>query len=178
MITTNAPTTPTAPPLGPPILTRPLYEKWVYYYHLPADKNWALSSYTTLLQMETVEDVVALNRLITENIVKHCMLFVMRRGISPMWEDALNCKGGAFSFKVVNKHVFEVWKQLVCYLCGGSLCIDKKHLEFVSGITISPKRQFCIVKIWMLSCAYQNPDIFNSIPNLSNEGCLFKKHGE
>jgi DUF2075 family protein len=65
-----------------------LNDKWNLYYHLPHDKNWDLSSYTIIMNgIDSVEKVLALNESIHENIVKNCMLFVMRDGITPMWED-------------------------------------------------------------------------------------------
>ena len=33
------------------------------------------------------------------------MLFVMRNGINPMWEDPKNKDGGCFSYKISNKNV-------------------------------------------------------------------------
>jgi hypothetical protein len=49
-------------------------------------------------------------------------------------------------------------------------------MNFVNGITISPKRGFCIVKIWLYDCSLQDPSIIVPIPLLSKMGCLFKSH--
>ena len=104
------------------------------------------------------------------------MLFVMRSGITPMWEDVRNRNGGCFSFKVINKQVHEVWKTLFYALCGESLCIDTENSEYLNGITISPKKSFCIVKVWLKDYSLQDPSILTPITNLSKQGCLFKKH--
>ena len=48
---------------------------------------------------------------INESIVKNTMLFLMRSGITPLWEDPKNRYGGCFSFKVVNKHVHSIWNK-------------------------------------------------------------------
>jgi hypothetical protein len=61
-------------------------------------------------------------------------------------------------------------------MCGETLCVDKKHNSLINGITISPKKNFCIIKIWLLNCSVQDPNIIISIPNLLKQGCLFKKH--
>jgi hypothetical protein len=154
-----------------------LLDKWNLYYHLPQDKNWELSSYTVILdKIDTVEKVISINEAIHENIVKNCMLFVMREGITPMWEDPRNRNGGCFSYKVVNKMVGEVWRSLFYALCGESLCVNDAHNKHVNGITISPKKNFCIIKIWLDTSSLQDPNIILSIPNLSKQGCLFKKH--
>ena len=154
-----------------------LIGKWDLYYHLPHDKNWELSSYKSIMRnIDTVEKTIALNENLPENIVKNTMLFMMRCGITPQWEDPKNRTGGAFSFKVLNKQVYDVWKILVYSLCGESVFTDEKYNKHVNGITISPKKNFCIVKIWLDCCNYQDPNIMIDIPNLQKQGCLFKKH--
>ena len=46
----------------------------------------------------------------------------------------------------------------------------------VNGITISPKKNFSIMKIWLKDCTIQNPKIINILPQLDINGVLFKKH--
>ena len=161
--------------------THPLIGKWDLYYHLPHDKNWDISSYKTIMsEIDCVEKVIALNAQTPECVVKYCMLFIMRNGITPQWEDPKNRTGGAFSFKVINKQVYELWKILISCLCGESLFISGENKinynEHVNGITVSPKKNFCIVKIWLDCCDFQDPNLIIDIPNLQKQGCLFKKH--
>jgi len=154
-----------------------LHSKWNYYYHLPNDKNWNLASYKPIMgEIDTLEKLIAVNETVTNNIIKNCMLFVMREGVTPMWEDSCNRNGGCFSYKVTNKVVVSVWRELTYLLCGNSLTIDKNHMELVNGITISPKRGFCIVKIWLKNCSLQDPNIVVDVDNLIKVGCLFKTH--
>ena len=77
------------------------------------------------------------------------MLFVMRKGITPMWEDEANRDSGCFSFKVANKFVYDVWKTLFYSLCGETLIKDVSQTKNINGITISPKKNFCIIKVWL-----------------------------
>ena len=53
---------------------------------------------------------------------------------------------------------------------------NSDYNQYINGITISPKKNFCILKIWLSCSNYQDPSIIQEIPNLSNQGCLFKKH--
>ena len=166
---THAMETPNAP--------HDLLGKWDVYYHLPLDKNWDLGSYKAIMKSVGVaEDAIALNENISEHIVKYSMLFVMRAGITPMWEDAKNRTGGCFSFKVLNKQVFEVWKALFYAVCGETVFAKTEHNRHVNGITVSPKRNFCIVKVWMDCCDIQDVQELVEIANLKKEGCIFKKH--
>ena len=163
--------------LSIPAQTHTLLDKWNLYYHLPQDKNWGLSSYSIIMEsINTVEEMILLNNSINENIVKNCMLFLMRKGITPMWEDPRNRNGGCFSYKVVNKVVPEVWRNLFYLVCGETICLDNAHNKHINGITISPKKNFCIIKIWLDTSALQDPSIITAIPNLLKQGCLFKKH--
>lgn len=152
-----------------------LYDKWNLYYHLPDNKNWDLSSYTIILnKLSTIEEVVTVNCKMGYHIIVNTMLFLMRDGITPRWEDEKNRNGGCFSFKVSNKNADQVWKNLFYLTCGESLL--KKNNECVNGITISPKKHFCIVKIWLNNTQIQDPNMIVPIDNVSIQGCLFKKH--
>lgn len=154
-----------------------LHGKWNLYYHLPHDKKWDLNSYKAIINdLDTVEKIIVINETISETVVKTCMLFAMRKGITPMWEDPKNRNGGCFSFKVINKYVPSVWKSLLYALCGESLCNDPKYNSIINGITISPKKNFCIIKIWLCNCSVQDVNIIIPILNLPKQGCLFKKH--
>lgn len=153
-----------------------LYDKWVLWAHLPHNTDWSLKSYIKLQNLETVEDVVSITNAIPEKMVKNCMLFLMRKNINPVWEDPLNCNGGCFSFKVLNKNVLRVWKELSYSMTGETLSNKKEFMENINGITISPKKSFCIIKLWTKSLDFQNPREIISIEGLQVNGCLFKKH--
>jgi hypothetical protein len=154
-----------------------LLGKWDLYYHLPHDSKWDLSSYTIILgDIDYAEKVIAINEIIPESLIKSCMFFLMRNGITPMWEDPKNRLGGCFSYKVVNKQVCEVWRTLFYLVCGESLTTKKSHFKHINGITISPKKNFCIIKIWLDTIEYQDPNFIVQIPNLPVQGSLFKKH--
>ena len=156
--------------------THILIDKWVLWAHLPHNTDWSLKSYIKLQNLETVEDVVSITNAIPEKMVKNCMLFLMRKNINPVWEDPLNCNGGCFSFKVLNKNVLKVWKELSYTITGETLSNKKEFMENINGITISPKKSFCIIKLWTKSLNFQNPREIISIDGLQVNGCLFKKH--
>jgi len=163
--------------LSTPTHHHALHGKWNLYYHLPQDKNWDVSSYSIIMSnIDTAEKVISLNESVHDNVIKNCMLFVMREGITPMWEDPRNRDGGCFSYKISNKYVPEVWKQLFYLIVGETLCNDTALSKHLNGITVSPKKNFCIIKIWLDVANLQDPSIIANIPNLQKMGCLFKKH--
>ena len=156
-----------------------LNDKWVLYHHLPSDKNWTIQGYVVLCdQVDTVEKVVSINSLLPDNMVKYSMLFFMRNNISPLWEDPMNKNGGCFSYKVVNKHVVQVWRHMMYLVCGETLSTNENYNKCINGITISPKKNFCILKIWLADSKHQDPQMISQIDNLTKHGVMFKKHGE
>ena len=154
-----------------------LKNKWNLWAHLPQDPDWTMNSYKKIYQFKTIEETVGITESMPDNLIKNCMLFIMKDGIIPMWEDPRNRNGGCFSYKISNKNVADVWRNLTYALIGECLSTNTSFVNAVTGITISPKKNFCIVKIWMTNCDYQNPQIVtNEIRNLTPQGCLFKKH--
>ena len=153
-----------------------LSDKWVLWAHLPHNTDWSLKSYIKILEVSNVESVIALVNSLPEQMIKNCMLFFMKKGILPMWEDPKNCDGGCFSFKNTNKNIPKVWKNLSYMLTGDSLTNNKKLLQTMNGITVSPKKSFCILKIWTSTLKYQNVKELNEVDDVSFQGCIFKKH--
>jgi len=154
----------------------PLFDKWVLWAHLPHDTDWTLSSYKKIMNVTSVEEMLSLYSAIPEKLVKNCMLFLMRSSIGPTWEDPANRDGGCFSFKVPNNSVCGVWKRLSYTLVGETLAKDQDLLALINGVTVSPKRAFCIIKIWLKGCSMQNPAKLTEIHGLNIHGCIFKKH--
>ena len=154
-----------------------LSDEWNLFYHLPQNKSWVLSSYITICgNIHELDELIAINVAVSDHIIRNCMLFLMRTGIQPVWEDVKNRSGGCFSYKVVNDSVPEVWRTLVYLLCGNTLMTNAENMKLVNGITVSPKKQFSIIKIWLRDCSLQNPDVVVDFPNLKKFGGMFRKH--
>ena len=56
-----------------------LSDKWVLWAHLPHDTDWSLNSYKNIMEIDTVEGMIALYKVLPEKMVKNCMLFLMRK---------------------------------------------------------------------------------------------------
>jgi hypothetical protein len=154
-----------------------LKHSWNLWAHLPHDTDWSVGSYKKIYELKTMEESIAITETLPEILVKNCMLFIMKNGIMPIWEDKQNRNGGCFSYKISNKNVYEVWRNLTYVLLGETLSKNDTFVSYVTGITISPKKNFCIIKIWLTNCLNQNPDIITSdIKGIISQGCLFKKH--
>ena len=152
-----------------------LNSEWVLWAHFPHDTDWSVNSYKQIATIDSAEGVIAINDLLPEKLVKNCMLFLMKKGILPIWEDPANRDGGTFSYKILNKDVPMAWKNLSYTVLGETASFNDKVRESINGITISPKKNFCIIKVWMNNCEFQDPSVIEEVPGLSAKGCMFKK---
>ena len=154
-----------------------LANRWTLWAHLPHNTDWSITSYIPIATFTTVEDTLAVTETLPSILVENCMLFIMKEGIKPTWEDPKNRNGGCFSYKVSNKNVYKVWKDLTYVVAGETISKNAGFVSCVTGITISPKKNFCIIKIWMSDCSHQNPGVITlDVKGLTAQGCLFKKH--
>ena len=153
----------------------PLNNKWIFWAHLPHDIDWSLKSYSRIMNLEYVEEMITLTHTLPDKLVTNCMLFFMRDGVNPVWEDPKNKGGGCFSYKIVNKSVVATWADVWYQVAGESLSDDAKFNKNIMGISISPKKGFCILKVWMTNCEFQSPSKIASAA-LPAAGCIFKRH--
>ena len=153
-----------------------LSDGWILWAHLPHDTDWSLKSYMKIYEFNTVEQAITITETLPPVLVTNCMLFLMRKGINPIWEDERNRNGGCFSYKIPNKDVPDAWKQLSYSLVGETMSDNKKLLPHINGITISPKKNFCIIKVWLANCSFQDAAVIHEVHGITSHGCLFKRH--
>ncbi len=159
---------------------------WTFWYHNPTDKNWDLNSYTKIYEFETLEDFFKVFNSWDECLphISEGMFFLMRKFgddnyINPLWEDKYNRDGGFWSFKINKEDANTIWRDLSNYLVAEQMCRYVNDSMMINGISISPKRNFCILKIW--NNDYKKCDkalLSNSIPNLSFSECMYKCHND
>lgn len=155
-----------------------LADTWILWAHLPHNIDWTMKSFIHVATLSTVEEVVAVMEALPPSLVENCMLFLMRGHIRPVWEDPKNREGGYFSYKVVNKNVGKAWRDLTYHLVGNTISEDQNFMNCITGITISPKKNFCIIKMMMTNLKHQNPDKVVAVKGLPTQGCLFQKAPE
>lgn len=140
-----------------------LEESWVLWFHKVEDTNWEPDSYMRLFTIKTLRDYHMMFNTIDNYTAG--MFFVMREGIMPLWEDKRNVNGGMWSYKVSKKEVNKVWKNLVARCVGETLC---ENMEIINGLSISPKLDNCIIKIWNNDKEHSNPELIRGNCNWIN----------
>lgn len=149
---------------------------WQVYIHYPNDINWNLDSYKFISNINNIETAIKLFNLISDELYTKCMFFLMRNNITPTWEDINNINGGAFSYKINNSHTKQIWKKICYQTIGETLLKDITNSTNINGITLSPKKNFSILKIWTKNCNITDPECINYFHEFTSENCIFKKH--
>ena len=155
-----------------------LDECWTLYFHDPDDPVWTQSSYKHISNMSTVEDWIQVNKSFQDMWSKG-MFFIMREHIQPCWEDPYNRNGGCFSYKVNKPEVANVWFKLCALMLSGNLSKhdDSELQSSICGVSVSPKRSYCILRIWIGDKKYHDHTLFDlDIPVYTS--ILFKTHNE
>ena len=121
-------------------------EKWILWYHSINDNNWDKNSYQKIHEIKNLYDYQYIHDIFKQDHYQNGMFFCMKKDIFPNWEDPDNRSGGCLSFKVSSTKIIEEWNQLLLQ------CISENILngnsEEINGISISPKKEFNIIKIW------------------------------
>lgn len=151
-----------------------LNDTWKLWFHDPNNEAWDDKSYVELATMSTLEDVVQVCDAF-KDLWNKGMFFAMREHIKPTWEDEHNASGGCFSYKANKPEVSRAWFELLSLACGETLVVADKRAdnwEKVCGVSISPKRTYCILRIWVADAAWGNPDYYTIHP----PSLMFKTH--
>jgi len=123
---------------------------WTAYYHEPEDNLWTADSYKRLQTITSWESMGALLRELGIHKTTNGLLRVMRGDTSPLWENKVNIRGGSYCLKVSRRNAIDVFQR---YLAAAALGVAANNpANEIVGVTISPKRGFCIIKIWNLNC--------------------------
>jgi|TARA_Y100000389_G_C17453550_1_gene516453 hypothetical protein len=152
-----------------------LNNKWILWYHSITDNNWSKSSYKQLSNIETLFDYVYYKENFKQDHYQNGMFFYMKDNIFPNWEDPDNRNGGCLSFKVPSKNIIEEWNELLLrYITDNIL---KENNDEINGISISPKKEFNIIKIWFRNNDFDYKTKYNEHGTYFKlEKSLYKKH--
>ena len=162
-----------------------LNNNWTCWIHYQNDTIWTLDRYQTITTLTNLKDAVLFIENLDENIIKKTMLFFMKDSILPLWESEDNINGGCFSYKISNINIVNIFKILLYKILGNTLSDNENTLNNINGISISPKKNFCIIKIWMRNKNditnydfMSNKDPFNihTIFDMEEQLCVFKDH--
>jgi hypothetical protein len=153
-----------------------LNSKWTLWYHKSDDTDWSLQSYIKLASFSSIEEFSIVYNSLEAVHIQNAMLFLMRDKIAPIWESDENKEGGCFSFKIYRQEIYEAWNELSTLLIGEGLLKEKNDFSCINGISISPKKTFSIIKIWLKNNENNESSKFNEILKFNFQDAIYKKH--
>lgn len=144
-----------------------LNSSWCLWYHDPENNTWDLKSYKKIYTFNSIEKYWTLHRALHDGMINSGMFFLMRDGIMPMWEDGNNINGGFWSYKIPKKDSHIAWIDLSVALIAEQVSSIKDN---ITGISISPKKAFCVIKIWNNDSKKKDEKylLINELPNFKN----------
>ena len=154
-----------------------LQTSWILWNHKLNDNNWNNNSYKNIFEINNLYDYKFLENIMTLQNLQNTMFFLMRKDIFPTWEDPDNRDGCCASFKVPLKDIRNIWIQLVIDIISENIHIDKNKYDVINGISIAPKKEFNIIKIWFKTDIQNiNKSIRLYDHYINVENCRLKKH--
>ena len=137
-----------------------LNNKWTLWFHNPETDDWSIKSYIKIYTFNTIEQFWALFNKIPVLHLSTGMYFLMKDEVQPLWEDKHNINGGCWSYKVAKKEASQGYLDLLVAMISENVCIDNP--EIITGASISPKKGFCIIKIWNNNNKFCDPKLLSS----------------
>lgn len=162
-----------------------LNNDWSCWIHYQNDNEWTLESYKHIAKFSYLKEITLFIENLHDSIIKKTMVFFMKDAILPLWETEDNIDGGCFSYKISNNNIVAIFKILLYKIVGNTLIDDENINLNINGISISPKKNFCIIKIWMKkkdcfdnfdTSSNKDPFAIHSIFAIEEQICVFKQH--
>jgi translation initiation factor 4E len=153
-----------------------LNDIWSLYFHDPYDMNWDGNSYKFISTISSVEDFINIYNVF-KDLWTRGMFFIMREHIIPRWEDENNRNGGCFSFKILKEDFDLKWFDICALILGETFGKTDNVSENINGLSISPKKNYYIIRIWIKNNNIANKELYNfNIPSYST--LMFKTYSE
>lgn len=153
-----------------------LNDIWTVYFHDPNNHNWDIKSDKMVCTISSVQDFVHMFVTFKDLFYKG-MFFIMREHITPRWEDENNRNGGCFSYKLAKYMLEEKFFEICSQLLGEILGKTDEYSKNINGISVSPKKNYYIVRVWIKENKYACKSNYNiNIPKFST--LMYKNHSE
>jgi len=101
----------------------------------------------------------------------------MREDIFPTWEDPDNREGCCISFKIPAGKLQHEWDFILKRLLTEDIYKDNTRFEEINGLSISPKKEFNIVKLWLRNNIEDHTEFIKEYPiYFTKHKSIHKKH--
>jgi hypothetical protein len=132
---------------------------WILWYHDPNNADYSLASYIKIMECETPSDFWSVVEAISPEAWNSGMFFFMREGYRPLWDAPENDKGGAWSKKVDAHETHAVFVDCMVHCLANTML--RANNDVIVGVTLSPKGQFHIIKVWNTLATVSDRKLFS-----------------
>ena len=154
-----------------------LNSPWDLWYHPIDEDNWSNSSYKFLYKINNLYDIKFLKDNIQQNYLQNGMFFIMREDIFPTWEDPDNREGCSVSFKIPASKLHNEWNNFLEKVLTEDILKDQSKMNEINGISISPKKEFNILKLWLRNNTKDYTGFVKEYPiYITKDKSIIKKH--
>ena len=150
---------------------------WSLWIHELSNKSWDNNSYDKIFECNNLFDYNIIKDQIKTHNLQNCMYFFMREDIFPRWEDPENRDGCCISFKVPLKDIKSEWDKLLLRIISEDIHKNIDDFKLLNGISISPKKEFNIIKLWYRESIQSLESNINGYEKyVTNSNSRIKKH--
>ena len=154
-------------------LNLPTNNRYILWYHAIDNDNWSLDSYIKILELNSMND--AMYMLTRINNINFGMFFYMKNEYIPIWEDKSYNELAFWTFKIAKNDANKFWVELIYLISFSNIMKNKDHDKNIIGISVSPKINNSIFKIWVNNKELNSSSLFRSdIKNIDVSTGLFR----
>lgn len=147
------------------------YNKYSLWYHNPNEKDFTESSFMKVLNITNADELLAIHNVLKNNekLLLNGLFYLMKDEILPVWYNKDHINGGCISWKIDRSESVKCWENLLLLFTSGNFNNLEEYK--ITGISINPKKNCSILKIWLSSVIPKHK--LNSIKLPNN--CIFKE---
>jgi len=155
-----------------------LHSTWTVWIHENSDQSWSIQSYKAIYRISNVGEMWRFLNYF-DNLDKTTrQYYIMRDGITPVWEDNNNKNGGICSIMLENVNRNKNNRSDICIDCFIAICCLVFNESFVknnmdiNGLCYSIKQRNVLIKLWIkdfeINKKFSNKLPINLFHNIGN----------
>ena len=132
---------------------------WDIWYHHSLN-DWSIGGYKRIFPIDNIKTFWDFhNNINCLGGITNLNFFMMRRDITPIWEDLKNRNGGCWSILVPLINAYTIWEELAILMVGENLVQDS---VIITGLSINVKSNTSVIKIWNNNRSYNDAKLLPS----------------
>ena len=151
--------------------------QWCLWFHSLNNEKWTKRSYKNLFKINNLFDYHFLKKTFEKQHLQNGMFFVMIDIFFQHGKILIIALEDVISYKVDSDNILDSWNKLLLFLISENIVVNLDLFSEINGISIAPKKEFNIIKIWIRNDKLNYKNLVKDInPYFEIEKSLYKKH--